>query len=104
MCGGFNAEPTSGVYQLLATGELPKEHADFQQFKMFQDVRHRLGLQSAYRSVFEREPEFTAFAPHLTGTVDYIWPASAPCRCPSATTSSATLVCRPRRTDPITSW
>jgi CCR4-NOT transcription complex subunit 6 len=73
VCGGFNAEPTSGVYQLLATGELPKEHADFQQFKMFQDVRHRLDLQSAHRSVFEREPEFTAFAPHLTGTVDYIW-------------------------------
>jgi CCR4-NOT transcription complex subunit 6 len=73
LCGGLNAEPTSGVYQLLASGELPKEHADIHSFKMFQDVRHRLGLQSAYRTVFDHEPEFTTLGPHQTATVDYIW-------------------------------
>lgn len=81
VCGGFNAEPSSGVYQLLASGELAKEHAELLQFKMFQDVRHRLGLQSAYRAVFEREPEFTAFAPHQTGVVDYIWYSHAQLAC-----------------------
>lgn len=73
VCGGLNAEPDSSVYQLLASGELAKEHADIHSFKMFQDVRHRLGLQSAYRTVFGAEPAFTTLTPHQTATVDYIW-------------------------------
>lgn len=69
----MHAEPNSGVYELLQRGELSHTHSAIAANKLFQPIRHRFALQSAYEQVTAEEPPFTTFTPGLVATEDYVW-------------------------------
>lgn len=82
VCGDFNSEPTSGVYEFLSEGRVSNDHDDFMSH-VYGDytatgvgAKHRLGLKSAYSHVGELP--FTNYTPGFTGVIDYVWytPAS----------------------------
>jgi CCR4-NOT transcription complex subunit 6 len=78
VCGDFNSVPTSGVYEFLANGTVPHNHADFMSHmygKYTSDgLRHKLGLKSAYAGAGEL---LTNYTPSYQGEIDYIWYSAA---------------------------
>mmetsp|Transcript_8011 Transcript_8011/g.11950 ORF Transcript_8011/g.11950 Transcript_8011/m.11950 type:complete len:628 (-) Transcript_8011:201-2084(-) len=78
ICGDFNSEPESAVYQYLSQGGLNEEHAHVVEAvaKNLVDVEalmHGVELESAnYRSL-GYEPEFTNYTRNFRGTLDYVW-------------------------------
>jgi CCR4-NOT transcription complex subunit 6 len=79
ICGDFNSVPSSGVYEFLANGHVPANHADFMSHvygKYTSDgLRHKLGLKSAYAGCGELP--MTNYTPSFQGVIDYIWYGSA---------------------------
>jgi CCR4-NOT transcription complex subunit 6 len=75
VCGDFNSQPDSGVYELLAKGQVSGEHSDFSNFDYGvyskRGLRHRLNLESAYGKI--GEPLFTNYTDNYVGVLDYIW-------------------------------
>jgi len=75
LCGDFNSEPWSVVYQLLAQSkiektnynELIKEYGELN-IPSMQELQHDLGFVSAYPN----EPKFTNYTAHYKGTLDYV--------------------------------
>lgn len=78
ICGDFNSEPDSAVYQYLSRGALDDEHTHLLEevAKNLADVeRLALGieLESAMYRAFGMEPQFTNYTRKFKGTLDYIW-------------------------------
>ncbi|KAL3668366.1 hypothetical protein V7S43_006456 [Phytophthora oleae] len=80
LCGDFNSEPTSAVYEFLTRNHVPLDHPDIQHpppqlanIYASLDLEHSIGFASAYASVFGNEPEYTNYTGHWTGVVDYVW-------------------------------
>lgn len=77
LCGDFNSEPSSAVYQLLDKNVVTSEHPDFANdpANIFTSntLSHRMSLSSTYATVLNAEPEHTNYTGHWVGTVDYIW-------------------------------
>ncbi|DBA03906.1 TPA: hypothetical protein N0F65_004596 [Lagenidium giganteum] len=76
LCGDFNSEPISGVYELMTRNHVPSDHPDLQQLAELYgalDLDHNIPFCSAYSSVFGVEPEYTNYTGHWTGVVDYVW-------------------------------
>ncbi|GAA5981819.1 hypothetical protein JCM10908_004620 [Rhodotorula pacifica] len=75
ICGDFNSEPGSGVYDYLASGHVEKNHGDFMDHVYgdyaVKGASHGFKLKSAYSHV--NELPFTNFTPGFTGAIDYIW-------------------------------
>lgn len=75
ICGDFNSEPDSGVYEFLSTGHVEKNHGDFMDHVYgdyaVKGASHGFKLKSAYSHV--NELPFTNFTPGFTGTIDYVW-------------------------------
>lgn len=75
ICGDFNSEPDSGVYEYLSTGHVEKNHGDFMDHVYgdyaVKGASHGFKLKSAYSHV--NELPFTNFTPGFTGTIDYVW-------------------------------
>jgi len=76
VCGDFNSEPTSGVYELMSKGHVPGDHPDLLVNKFRYGVyttnglEHDLNLRSVYSHI--GEPEFTNFTGSYHGVLDYI--------------------------------
>ncbi|KAF0724991.1 hypothetical protein Ae201684P_009686 [Aphanomyces euteiches] len=76
ICGDFNSEPSSAVYELLSQNHVRSDHSDL---KHLSDVLHMtklthpMSLDSAYASVFGDEPEYTNYTGNWVGVCDYIW-------------------------------
>jgi len=79
VCGDFNSIHDSGLYEFLANGFVPGDHADFMG-RMYghyttAGLRHRFGLKNAYAGV--KELTMTNFTPGFEGLIDYIWYSGA---------------------------
>jgi len=81
LCGDFNSEPKSAVYEYLTKGrvesaiydELVKEYELSKRCLLppRDNLRHRLGLKSHY-NLNGKEPNFTNYTRHYKGTLDYV--------------------------------
>ncbi|GAA6002521.1 hypothetical protein JCM10207_001160 [Rhodosporidiobolus poonsookiae] len=75
ICGDFNSEPGSGVYEFLSRGHVEKDHEDFMDrtYGLYTSdgLNHRFNLKSAYSHIGELP--FTNMTPGFTGAIDYIW-------------------------------
>ena len=68
LCGDFNSEPTSAVYDFMTRNHVPFDHPDIQypppqlaNIYASLDLEHSIGFASAYASVFGAEPEYTNY-------------------------------------------
>lgn len=75
ICGDFNSEPNSGVYEYLAGGSIPGDHEDFMDHVYgrytSEGLRHNFSLKSAYANVGELP--FTNYTPNFVGVIDHVW-------------------------------
>jgi CCR4-NOT transcription complex subunit 6 len=74
VCGDFNSQPHSAVYQLFSTGFV-KDHEDVKgrDYGKFTEkgFSHGFHFKSAYSNIGEMS--FTNFTPSFTDVLDYIW-------------------------------
>lgn len=82
ICGDFNSEPHSAVYEYVTRGSL---HTDFPELnipyekgsvRVLPDVHnivHEMTLASAMDSTFNGEPVYTNYTGKFKGTLDYIF-------------------------------
>ncbi len=94
ICGDFNSEPTSAVYELLETSGVDPNHPDLSSdpcnvLPDASELVHGLQLQSAYAYVLGAEPPYTNYTEMFKGTLDYIW-CTAPILRPLAITNAPT--------------
>lgn len=84
LCGDFNSEPHSGVYELLSLGTCRPNHPDLGRHAyggyVSGGLRHGLGLRSIFG---DNEPRFTNFTPRFKGVIDYIWYSQSMLACTS---------------------
>lgn len=78
MCGDFNSEPQSAVYQYLSEGGIDIGHSDLESVtgKMIpglESSRHSVELYSAMQVAMGQEPMFTNYTTNFQGTLDYTW-------------------------------
>lgn len=81
MCGDFNSEPSSSVYEAITTGVIatvPKEAATYdalsEKFLPSSGTRIRSsGYSSSMKDIFGAEPAFTNYTNSYKGTLDYIF-------------------------------
>lgn len=92
LCGDFNSEPSSAVYELVSTQVVGGDHPDLQLLQQaasngeatellrsvllsdhHHQVAHSLLLKSAYATMLGDEPRFTNFTVGYVGALDYIW-------------------------------
>ncbi|KAF0688105.1 Aste57867_20266 [Aphanomyces stellatus] len=76
VCGDFNSEPSSAVYDLLSQNHVRSDHPDLKylaEVLHLSKLTHPMALQSAYASVFGTEPPYTNYTGTWIGVVDYIW-------------------------------
>jgi CCR4-NOT transcription complex subunit 6 len=75
ICGDFNSEPHSAVYDFFSRGQVPAGHEDFMNYEYgsytTRGMSHRLGLRSAYSTIGELP--LTNHTPGFAGAIDYIW-------------------------------
>jgi len=77
LCGDFNSETSSAVYQFLSENALRPDHPIMKDentknvLQYESAIEHQLPLQSAYSVI--GEPKFTNYTGHYIGTLDYIW-------------------------------
>mmetsp|Transcript_10923 Transcript_10923/g.27498 ORF Transcript_10923/g.27498 Transcript_10923/m.27498 type:complete len:336 (-) Transcript_10923:594-1601(-) len=78
LCGDFNSEPSSSVYELINSGAINPDHEDINDpFKILQESRlkHSLHMRSVH-SLAGGEPSYTNLTPDYIGTLDYIFYAT----------------------------
>ena len=78
LCGDFNSEPQSAVYQYLSEGGLDVSHPDLEivSDKMLPGLEsstHSVELVSAMNIAYGEEPHFTNYTAGFQGTLDYMW-------------------------------
>ena len=90
ICGDFNSEPTSAVweksgcvmcrYEFMSTGSVSMGHSDLLNDPEYiiqnigvANIRHDFALRSSYAMVMGKEPDFTNYTDHYSGCLDYIW-------------------------------
>lgn len=64
LCGDFNSEPSSAVYELMGRNHVQGGHPDLQQLMDVYnslELEHNIAFASAYASVFGSEPEYTNY-------------------------------------------
>ena len=74
ICGDFNSDKNSAVYQLFSTGSVTKhEDIEGRDYGRFTDegFRHNFKIKSAYETLGELP--FTNLTPAFTDAIDYIW-------------------------------
>lgn len=84
LCGDFNSEPDSSVYELLSTERLRADHPVFRKdpkkiLPPPENIIHQLPLESAYNVI--GEPKWTNYTGHFVGILDYIWFSKNHLRC-----------------------
>lgn len=75
LCGDFNSEPDSGVYEFLSKGKISADHEDYLGHNYgpytSEDLTHKFQLRSAYEDITDLE--YTNYTPGFKGILDYIW-------------------------------
>ena len=75
ICGDFNTDVGTGVYDLIVNGSLPGNHSDLgdRGYGNFtrDGMAHPFKLKSAYNGT--QELSFTNYTPNFVGVIDYIW-------------------------------
>lgn len=75
ICGDFNSQRHSAVYELFSKGNVQKDHIDLHGrdygHLTKNNFAHNFQFQSAYNCVGELN--FTNFTPTFTDVIDYIW-------------------------------
>jgi CCR4-NOT transcription complex subunit 6 len=79
MCGDFNSEPTSSVYEFLAEAGIVNSRSEVagSEASVYlpdaSSIVHNLDVTSVMYSAFKAEPQFTNYTANYKGTLDYIW-------------------------------
>lgn len=80
ICGDFNSEPNSAVYEFVMNRQIITEHAELstgdRRMQILPDLNsivHGLELGSAMNTVFGCEPQFTNYTAAFKGCLDYIF-------------------------------
>lgn len=79
MCGDFNSEPVSSVYELLSEAGVvnARPEVDGSESSVYLpdagNITHNLDVASAMNTVLKSEPAFTNYTTNYKGTLDYIW-------------------------------
>ena len=79
LCGDFNIQPDSSMYQLLTEGSISSNHPEYPKNEVDDDWKLTVTpLQSAYKLCNGNEPDFTNYAqvkndPVFIATLDYIF-------------------------------
>lgn len=76
VCGDFNSEQHTGVYNLLNCGALSGDHPDLDQRGYGNLTRDGMAHPFTLKSAYSDEMAFTNYTPGYTGIVDYIWHSS----------------------------
>lgn len=75
ICGDFNSTPDSGVYELMARGQVDSEHDDLagRTYGNFtrDGMSHPFSLKSSYANIGELS--LTNYTPGFSGVIDYVW-------------------------------
>lgn len=75
LCGDFNSQPGSPIYQLITRGSLPSSHSHFanRSYGSFtrDGISHPFNLKSSYSSIGELS--FTNYTPGYVAAIDYIF-------------------------------
>lgn len=64
LCGDFNSEPVSAVYEFMTRNHISVNHPDLSAHANIyatMDLEHNVSFASAYASVFGSEPEYTNY-------------------------------------------
>lgn len=80
LCGDFNSEPNSAVYELMTQGRLDgrsrpelDERGETRILPVVESIHHSLNLSSAMAAVYGAEPAFTNYTSKFRGTLDYVF-------------------------------
>jgi CCR4-NOT transcription complex subunit 6 len=81
ICGDFNSEPSSAVYDFIMNGHLlaenhPEEFINDSTVRILpdaHDIVHDMSLASAMQTALGQEPHFTNYTSKFKGTLDYIF-------------------------------
>eukprot|EP01034_Spumella_vulgaris_P023683 gene23683-29928_t len=81
LCGDFNSEPTSAVYEYMVTGAIEQSHPDLNigqhSVRILPAdaslITHNIEMGSAMFSGMGTEPQFTNYTAKFKGTLDYIF-------------------------------
>lgn len=79
ICGDFNSEPHSAVYEYIAQGAITHDHPEFSMEEKVRilpnvhEIVHNLDLASAMQTALSMEPEYTNYTAKFKGTLDYIF-------------------------------
>ncbi|CAN0098461.1 unnamed protein product, partial [Hapterophycus canaliculatus] len=93
VCGDFNSDVRSAVYELMSTQTVSPDHPDLSndpcnlsQLKTLtrsipsdaaplvrSALRADIQLQSAYQTVMGSEPPYTNYTGNFKGVLDYVW-------------------------------
>ncbi len=80
ICGDFNSEPTSAVYEYLKHGAVSSDHPELHvqdaKVRVLPDahnILHDMHLASAMEAAFGSEPTYTNYTAKFKGTLDYIY-------------------------------
>ena len=80
ICGDFNSEPHSAVYEFMANGKVTLNNPDVVKDPEgliaaigVNNIYHGLEMRSCYAEVRGKEPLFTNYTDHYEGCLDYIW-------------------------------
>ena len=77
ICGDFNIDKNTSIYQLLARGSVPPDHPDLagRSYGSFtrEGMSHPFTLREAYAGERNDYIEFTNYTPGFSGRIDYIW-------------------------------
>lgn len=81
ICGDFNSEPKSAVYEYVTNGslttdtypELQVEDSSIRILPNFHNIIHNMELASAMSTAFGMEPSYTNYTSKFKGTLDYIF-------------------------------
>lgn len=75
ICGDFNIEADSGVYEFMTKGRVAPDHHDLGNRKYGNFTRdgigHSFNMKSAYTET--NELSFTNYTPGFSGVLDYVW-------------------------------
>ncbi|CAN0096668.1 unnamed protein product [Pylaiella littoralis] len=78
VCGDFNSDVRSAVYELMSTQGVSPDHPDLSNdpcnvLPDASELTHNMQLQSAYRAVMGAEPPYTNYTGNFKGVLDYVW-------------------------------
>ena len=79
MCGDFNSDPASSVYEFLAEGCINNSRSELEGAENavylpdIGNIVHNIDMASVMSTVQKTEPAFTNYTTNCKGTLDYIW-------------------------------